>query len=119
MLQLHFAEFCRTPAVGDFVPGFEASAWFGVGAPKNTPSHVVQVGVGSTSRPLSNVRDQKHIDFPRCMKRNFECPLNAMMTRARRVPRPKKGREDRGRSYPLQNFVIPPDVFGQTLRLPV
>jgi tripartite-type tricarboxylate transporter receptor subunit TctC len=24
------------PTVGDFVPGFEASIWFGVGAPKNT-----------------------------------------------------------------------------------
>jgi tripartite-type tricarboxylate transporter receptor subunit TctC len=29
------------PAVGDFVPGFEASAWFGVGAPKNTPSQII------------------------------------------------------------------------------
>src|SRR5262245_30868021 len=25
------------PTVGDFVPGFEATAWFGVGAPMNTP----------------------------------------------------------------------------------
>ena len=29
------------PPVGDFVPGFEASAWFGVGAPKNTPSQII------------------------------------------------------------------------------
>jgi tripartite-type tricarboxylate transporter receptor subunit TctC len=27
-----------TPTVGDFVPGYEASTWFGVGAPKNTPA---------------------------------------------------------------------------------
>ena len=26
------------PTVSDFVPGYEASAWFGVGAPKNTPA---------------------------------------------------------------------------------
>jgi tripartite-type tricarboxylate transporter receptor subunit TctC len=26
------------PTVGDFVPGFEASQWIGLGAPKNTPS---------------------------------------------------------------------------------
>jgi tripartite-type tricarboxylate transporter receptor subunit TctC len=30
-----------TPALGDFVPGFEASTWFGVGAPKNTPSEII------------------------------------------------------------------------------
>jgi tripartite-type tricarboxylate transporter receptor subunit TctC len=29
------------PTVGEFVPGFEASTWFGVGAPKNTPPHIV------------------------------------------------------------------------------
>ena len=29
------------PAVGEFVPGYEMSAWFGVGAPKNTPSETV------------------------------------------------------------------------------
>src|SRR5439155_25504766 len=25
------------PVLGDFVPGYESSGWFGVGAPKNTP----------------------------------------------------------------------------------
>src|SRR5437660_2314422 len=29
------------PTVGEFVPGYEASTWFGVGAPKNTPPHIV------------------------------------------------------------------------------
>jgi tripartite-type tricarboxylate transporter receptor subunit TctC len=29
------------PTVSEFVPGFEASQWFGVGAPKNTPSEIV------------------------------------------------------------------------------
>jgi tripartite-type tricarboxylate transporter receptor subunit TctC len=29
------------PTVGDFVPGFEASGWYGVGAPKNTPTEIV------------------------------------------------------------------------------
>jgi tripartite-type tricarboxylate transporter receptor subunit TctC len=27
--------------VGDFVPGYEASIWFGVGAPRNTPAEIV------------------------------------------------------------------------------
>jgi tripartite-type tricarboxylate transporter receptor subunit TctC len=30
------------PTVGEFVPGYEASAWFGVGAPKNTPPEIVE-----------------------------------------------------------------------------
>jgi tripartite-type tricarboxylate transporter receptor subunit TctC len=29
------------PTVGDFLPGFEADSWYGVGAPKNTPAEVV------------------------------------------------------------------------------
>jgi tripartite-type tricarboxylate transporter receptor subunit TctC len=29
------------PTVGDFLPGFEASAWLGLGAPKNTPTAIV------------------------------------------------------------------------------
>ena len=29
------------PTIADFVPGYEASAWFGVGAPKNTPVEIV------------------------------------------------------------------------------
>jgi tripartite-type tricarboxylate transporter receptor subunit TctC len=30
------------PTVGDFVPGYEASFWFGVGAPKATPAQIVE-----------------------------------------------------------------------------
>ena len=29
------------PTVGEFVPGYEASAWYGIGAPKNTPAEIV------------------------------------------------------------------------------
>jgi tripartite-type tricarboxylate transporter receptor subunit TctC len=30
------------PALGDFLPGFEASNWYGVGAPKNTPVEIAE-----------------------------------------------------------------------------
>jgi len=30
------------PTVGEFVNGYEATAWFGIGAPKNTPAGVVE-----------------------------------------------------------------------------
>ena len=29
------------PTIGEFVPGYEASAWYGVGAPKNTPAEII------------------------------------------------------------------------------
>jgi tripartite-type tricarboxylate transporter receptor subunit TctC len=29
------------PTVGDFLPGYEASSWQGVGAPKNTPAQII------------------------------------------------------------------------------
>ena len=27
--------------MSDFVPGYEASAWYGIGAPRNTPAEIV------------------------------------------------------------------------------
>ena len=29
------------PSVGEFVPGYEASAWYGIGAPKSTPIEII------------------------------------------------------------------------------
>jgi tripartite-type tricarboxylate transporter receptor subunit TctC len=29
------------PTVGDFLPGYEASAWYGIAAPRNTSSEIV------------------------------------------------------------------------------
>jgi tripartite-type tricarboxylate transporter receptor subunit TctC len=31
------------PVVADFVPGYEASAWFGMSAPKGTPQEIVDL----------------------------------------------------------------------------
>jgi tripartite-type tricarboxylate transporter receptor subunit TctC len=33
----------NVPTVGDFVPGYEVSAWFGIGAPKDTPVRIIEV----------------------------------------------------------------------------
>jgi tripartite-type tricarboxylate transporter receptor subunit TctC len=30
------------PTVGDFVPGYEANSWYGIGAPRNTPAEIVE-----------------------------------------------------------------------------
>jgi tripartite-type tricarboxylate transporter receptor subunit TctC len=32
----------EVPAIGEFVPGFEATFWAGIGAPKNTPVEIIQ-----------------------------------------------------------------------------
>jgi tripartite-type tricarboxylate transporter receptor subunit TctC len=29
------------PSVSDFVPGYEASQWYGIGVPRNTPSEII------------------------------------------------------------------------------
>jgi tripartite-type tricarboxylate transporter receptor subunit TctC len=31
----------NVPAIGEFVPGYEASTWFGIGAPKRTPVEII------------------------------------------------------------------------------
>ena len=31
------------PTVGEFVPGYEASSMFGVGAPRNTPAEIIDM----------------------------------------------------------------------------
>jgi tripartite-type tricarboxylate transporter receptor subunit TctC len=33
--------FPELPAVGEFVPGYETSIWFGIGAPRSTPTEIV------------------------------------------------------------------------------
>ncbi len=33
----------KVPTVGDFVPEYEASLWFGIAAPRNTPAGVVDL----------------------------------------------------------------------------
>jgi tripartite-type tricarboxylate transporter receptor subunit TctC len=45
------------PTVGDFLPGYEASAWYGVAAPKSTPSEIVdklnmEINAGLTDSKL-------------------------------------------------------------------
>jgi len=39
--EMRWQELPDIPTVGDFVPGFEASQWFGIGAPKNTPAATI------------------------------------------------------------------------------
>src|SRR5215471_12068118 len=45
-----------TPAVGDFVPGYEASSWFGIAAPKDTPAAIVDAVNRETNAGLADAK---------------------------------------------------------------
>ena len=38
---IHVDALPSVPTLAEFLPGFEASVWFGIGAPKNTPIDVI------------------------------------------------------------------------------
>ena len=44
------------PTVGDFVPGYEASAWYGIGTPKNTPTEIVEMLNKEISAGLADLK---------------------------------------------------------------
>jgi tripartite-type tricarboxylate transporter receptor subunit TctC len=44
------------PTVGEFVPGYEASAWYGIAAPRNTPAEVIEKLNGETNAGLADPR---------------------------------------------------------------
>jgi tripartite-type tricarboxylate transporter receptor subunit TctC len=44
------------PTVGEFVPGYEASAWYGLGAPRGTPIDIIEKLNGETNAALADPR---------------------------------------------------------------
>ena len=44
------------PSLADFVPGFEASQWYGVGAPSNTPADIITTLNGEINAGLADPR---------------------------------------------------------------
>jgi tripartite-type tricarboxylate transporter receptor subunit TctC len=44
------------PTVSDFLPGYEASSWYGLGAPMNTPAEIVQKVNQEVNAGLSDLR---------------------------------------------------------------
>jgi tripartite-type tricarboxylate transporter receptor subunit TctC len=47
--------------VADFVPGYEASQWYGVGAPKNTPVEIVDRLNAEITATLGDARIQARL----------------------------------------------------------
>jgi tripartite-type tricarboxylate transporter receptor subunit TctC len=50
------------PTVGEYVTGFEASAWYGLGAPAKTPAEIVQELNVATNAALGDAAIKKRLD---------------------------------------------------------
>jgi tripartite-type tricarboxylate transporter receptor subunit TctC len=46
------------PTVGEFVPGYEASSWYGVGAPKRTPAEIIEKLNNAINAVLTEPKNQ-------------------------------------------------------------
>ena len=53
------------PIIGEFVPGYEASGWFGLGAPKGTPSEIVDALNKQMNAILANEKVKARLVRPR------------------------------------------------------
>jgi tripartite-type tricarboxylate transporter receptor subunit TctC len=49
------------PAVSEFVPNYEVSSWFGIGAPKNTPHHIVDTLNVAINAGLADQKLKAHL----------------------------------------------------------
>jgi tripartite-type tricarboxylate transporter receptor subunit TctC len=49
------------PVMADFIPGFEASAWYGLGAPKDTPAEVVDTLNRSVNAGLADATIKRRL----------------------------------------------------------
>ena len=49
------------PTVGEFVPGYEATAWFGIGAPKNTPTDIIAKLNGEINAGLADAKIKERL----------------------------------------------------------
>jgi len=50
------------PTVSDFVPGFEASSWFGIAAPKDTPAAIIERLNRETNAGLADPKLKERLD---------------------------------------------------------
>jgi len=50
-----------TPTLGDFLPGFEASGWFGIGAPSKTPAEIVERLNIETNSALADLKIKERL----------------------------------------------------------
>jgi tripartite-type tricarboxylate transporter receptor subunit TctC len=49
------------PTVGEFLTGYEASGWYGIGAPKNTPAEIIEKLNGEVNAALTEPKLTAHL----------------------------------------------------------
>jgi tripartite-type tricarboxylate transporter receptor subunit TctC len=49
------------PTIGEFVPGYDASSWAGIGAPRNTPTEIISKLNGEINAGLTDPRMKARI----------------------------------------------------------
>ena len=49
------------PTVAETVPGYEATAWFGIGMPKNTPRDVIEKVNAEVNRALADPKMRERL----------------------------------------------------------
>jgi len=62
------------PTVADFVSGYEASQWYGIGAPKNTPAEIIDKLNKEINAGLSKPRQYRHRGGCACAGRWLYAP---------------------------------------------
>src|SRR5262245_61466170 len=65
------------PTVGEFVPGYEASVWFGLGAPKGTPIEIIDKLNQETNAALADAKIKARIVESVAMRSEARPPTSA------------------------------------------
>jgi tripartite-type tricarboxylate transporter receptor subunit TctC len=73
------------PTVAEFVPGYEASAWYGLGAPRGTPADIIEKLNGETNAALANSRIKARLASSAARRLGARPPISARSSR--RKPR--------------------------------
>jgi tripartite-type tricarboxylate transporter receptor subunit TctC len=63
------------PTVGEFVPGYEASVWFGLGVPKSTPAEIIDKLNREINAALADPKTKTRIAVRRRYARRLACRL--------------------------------------------
>jgi tripartite-type tricarboxylate transporter receptor subunit TctC len=88
------------PAVGDTVPGYEASGWFGVGVPKRTPPEIID----KLNREINAGLAFRHGTSNWAMRRCLSVPPGSALTLR---PRPKNGPRSSSSPAPSRADQVP------------
>jgi len=92
------------PVLGDFVKGYEASQWYGLGAPKNTPAEIVDMLSKETNAALADSKAKARIAD---LRRNSNCGLASRIREAHRGRNREVGKGDQVRKHQAGVISIP------------